>query len=111
MRSQLKIVFLFLVLGVFFFPKANTMVSQEVLTECCCANQQTSTCHDKNSSEKKPCTQECSSCVGCKVSQTHFVFVAKPFVEHESVLIISDHNFYYLLNKISKSEFSIWQPP
>lgn len=111
MRSQLKIVFLFLVLGVFFFPKANTMVSQEVLTECCCANNKLPLVMIKIVLKKKPCTQECSSCVGCKVSQTHFVFVAKPFVEHESVLIISDHNFYYLLNKISKSEFSIWQPP
>ena len=114
MARNLKIVMLFLSLGIMMIPKQMIVASSSVET-CCYSSVQkkykdcagaTGKAHQDNS-----CKDDCSNCVVCAFYTMSFPMAEKNNFLSAPLYLVKKDQYSYITPSLSSGENSIWQPP
>jgi len=113
MAKNIHILFMIFCLGVFMFPKQNTLPQKEEMS-CCQKEKPSKDCcsKDANQEQEHSCEGDCSQCNGCAISLVLFVPTQVALsLKKEMIFFSQKVENQYLQPNLSDSYQAIWQPP
>lgn len=118
MAKKLQILLMIFCLGIFIFPKQNSVFENNM--SCCkteksqkehCQNSKKMPCHDSRS-KKKSCEGNCTNCNSCVSGIILAAEISKPaIIKVQQITISNKVENFYLQPYFSTLYKVIWQPP